>query len=90
MPFTATVCPHCGYDFPPPAEPRHRFTFESPRYDGLLTVGILVSSMASMTGTVRIPFALLEGKWIEGLFLLPILIVSNLALMVVFGRSYTK
>ncbi len=88
MSFTETVCPHCGYDFPPPPE-RPGF-INSLAGDALLLAGMIVCGLVSLVVAIRWMFATLYGNWPESLVYLPLLLILSLALLVVFGRSLSK
>ncbi|HEY2589835.1 MAG TPA: zinc ribbon domain-containing protein [Tepidisphaeraceae bacterium] len=86
---TATVCPRCGYDFPPAsARGRDRAGFA---YSGLATfallVGQLIAALAGVIAVVGCIAALIQGEWLHAFVLGPIVATLMLGIVVVFARS---
>jgi hypothetical protein len=81
--LTSTVCPHCGYDFPPPDS--RRGIVYSPLADLALVIGTVVAGLGCVAAVLVSAAALLRGEWI-GLFWCPLVFFLLLAMLVVFVR----
>ena len=87
MATTATVCPHCGYDFPPEDASDRRSGLAYGRLAQLgLLVGQVVSGLACIMVLVESVLALLSGQWLDAFIRGPIVALLLLGMFVVFAR----
>jgi vacuolar-type H+-ATPase subunit I/STV1 len=89
MAQTATICPHCGYDFPTPsATNRERTGFA---YSGIATlaliVGQLVAALGCLGSIIGCVVSLVQGDWLQAFVFGPILALLMLGILVVFART---
>jgi hypothetical protein len=86
------VCPHCGYDFPPPppSESDPTLARSGIAYSALaglaLAIGEFVAGLACILATVSAVAEILRGHLMEGLVRDPITAFLSLAMLVVFIR----
>ncbi len=85
---TAIECPECGYDFPasdPTSKASRGFA-----YSPLADIALIVSMIAAVLGTggavIAAIVALFQGKFLNGLFVYPVVALLQLGILVVFLR----
>jgi hypothetical protein len=85
MDAAATVCSHCGYEFPPhDPDPRRGIAY-SRLADMALFVGSLVAGLGSIGAIFTTIFAIINGEWLMA-GQAPIAFFLCLAMLVVFIR----
>jgi len=84
----ATMCPHCGYDFPPDPDPvQQRKGFEySPFADVALHIAAILSGFGALATVFMFVSALCQGQWMVALIGTPCTFFFALAMMIVFLR----
>jgi hypothetical protein len=89
MSQTATICPHCGYDFPMPRPTRVERTGFA--YSGIATlaliVGQFVAGLGCLTSIVGCVISIGQGEWLQAFVLGPIVTLLMLGILVVFVRT---
>jgi hypothetical protein len=92
MDVLGVVCPHCGYDFPPPAPSEidpatARTGIAYSAWAGIaLAVGEFVAGLACICCIISSVVNTLSGRFAEGLVRGPITFFLCLAMLVVFIR----
>jgi hypothetical protein len=85
----ATVCPHCGYDFPlggpEPAAPRRDFA-HSTLANIALIVGMIAAGFGCAGAVLGFVVSLSNGEWVNAFFVAPLAFFLQLAMLVVFVR----
>ena len=85
---TAIECPHCGHDFP---ESSHKqktsggFAY-SPIADIALIVSMFAATIGAFFSAIAAIVAILQGRYLNGLVVLPIECLLQLGMLVVFIR----
>ena len=85
MEGTATLCPHCGYDFPSEGQEPTGLAYGRLAQFSLL-VGMVLSGIGAVLGIWRCIGALGEERWYEGLVERPMIVLLLVAAGVVFAR----
>jgi hypothetical protein len=85
----ATVCPHCGYDFPldgpEPFTPRRDFA-HSTLANIALIVGMIAAGFGCAGTVLGLFVSISNGEWFNALVICPIAFFLQLAMLVVFVR----
>jgi hypothetical protein len=87
MEATATICPHCGYDFPPPdlgfesTTGRRR---SSPLVRLALLFGMLTAVLGSLAAVILAVVAVFNEQWLLGIAVGLLAFFQQLALAIVF------
>lgn len=89
MTATATVCPHCGFDFPDTGE-TSTGARQGLAYSPLADLVLLVSTIAAALGVggaaLATVAALIQGQFLYGLLVGPVAVFLQLGMLIVFLR----
>jgi hypothetical protein len=81
------ACPLCGYDFAPASAAKWQGGAYAPWTNWCLLVGVIASGLGCFVAFVAALRALARGEVLEGLVVLPLACIYQLALMIVFLRA---